>query len=283
MKKHLSIFLASMIFLGGLIPSYSQSKDNITVNVDGQKMDIVGHPAVLDSKTGRVLIPFKSLFLALGVPASEIKWDAKTSTAIGNKEGTVVQLTKNNINAKVNGIDVKMDNAPIIMGNSMMVPLSFVAKHMGGLTSWMGSPDYIVDINIGNGLFPIDVPTIPSTPTQTTIPNQQNQIKAPTKDVGTKNSDVWGTYAMMNKNKDVIVVQFKSDKTLDIKNSTTGKTETATYSISGNTVVIKSNLIGGTYTLSSTKYLDKTYFVLKNDNNTLAMTYISYEQFASVY
>ena len=68
MKKHLGIVLSGLLFLGSIIPVHAQSINNITVNVNDKKMEIVGHPAVLDVKTGRVLIPFKSLFLALGVP-----------------------------------------------------------------------------------------------------------------------------------------------------------------------------------------------------------------------
>lgn len=287
MKKHISIILSGLLFLGSIIPSYAQSVDNITVNVNNQKMNIVGHPAVLDTKTGRVLIPFKSLFLALGVPQSEIKWNQATSTATGTKDGTVVELTKNSVNAKVNGVAIKMDNAPVIMGSSMMVPLSFVAKYMGAQTSWIGKPSYIVNITMGDGLFPIDTPSVPSQPDT----SQQNPAQppkstgtAPAKDTGTKNSDIWGTFAVMNSNKDLIVAQFKADKTLDVKNSTTGKVETASYTINGNVVTINSGIIGGTYTLSTTKYLDKVYYVLKGDNSgTIAMTSITYEQFSSVY
>ena len=63
MKKLISVMMAGMLATGLMIPGFASSKDNITVNVDGNKMAIVGHPAVLDAKTGRVLIPFKSLFL----------------------------------------------------------------------------------------------------------------------------------------------------------------------------------------------------------------------------
>ena len=138
MKRLVSIFMSGILAMGAVFPSFASSKDNITVNVDGNKMAIVGHPAVLDANTGRVLIPFKSLFLAIGVEEKDIKWDATTSTAKGTKDGTVVELTKNNVNAKVDGQAIQMDNAPIIMGTSMMVPLSFVTKYMGGRPCGLG-------------------------------------------------------------------------------------------------------------------------------------------------
>lgn len=280
MKKFLSVLMAGVLTIGMSVPAYASSKDNITVNVDGNKMQIVGHPAVLDTKTGRVMIPFKSLFLALGVPEKDIKWDAATSTAKGTKDGTVVELTKNSKNAKVDGTAIQMDNAPIIMGSSMMVPLSFVTKHMGGQTTWIGAPNYIVEISMSSGLFPIEPPNTSTTPT----PSQPTG-NAPAKDTGTKNNEIWGTFAMNNMKKERIVVQFKSDYTMDLKNISTGKTEKGSYSISNSSVSITSSLIGGNYVLSNTTYSGTTYYVLKGSDSskTLAMTAISYDQFASVY
>lgn len=275
MKRLVSVLMAGVLAMGFVFPTFASAKDNITVNVDGNKMAIVGHPAVLDSNTGRVLIPFKSLFLAIGVEEKDIKWDAATSTAKGTKDGTVVELTKNNVNAKVDGQPIQMDNAPIIMGTSMMVPLSFVTKYMGGQTMWMGAPDYIVNITMSNGLFPIDQPN----------PNTQPSGKAPAKDTGTKNNEIWGTFALNNMKKDKIVAQFKSDYTVDINNITTGKAEKGNYSVSGSSVSITGSSLAGSFTLETTSYAGTTYFILKSSDSskTIAMAQISYEQFASVY
>lgn len=277
MKKLISVMMAGMLATGLMIPGFASSKDNITVNVDGNKMAIVGHPAVLDTKTGRVLIPFKSLFLAIGVQEKDIKWDAKTSTAKGTKDSTVVELTKNNVNAKVDGKPVKMDNAPTIMGTSMMVPLSFVSAQMGGTALWDGAPNYVVNISMDNGLFPVETPgNTGTTPTG----------KAPAKDTGSKNNEIWGTFAINNTQKDKIVAQFKSDYSMDIKNISTGKTEKGSYSVKGSSVTLTSTILGGSYTLSSTVYGGATYYVLKSTDSgksTLAMARITYDQFASVY
>lgn len=278
MKRFISMLMSGVLAIGIAAPAFANSKDNITVNVDGNKMAIVGHPAVLDEKTGRVLIPFKSLFLAIGVQEKDIKWDAVTSTAKGTKDGTVVELTKNNVNAKVDGQAIQMDNAPIIMGTSMMVPLSFVAKYMGGETQWIGAPSYIVNITMSSGLFPVEKPEDTQKP-------QEPASKAPAKDTGTSNNEIWGTFAINNMKKDKIVAQFKSDYTIDIKNVTTGKTEKGKYSIKGSAVSITSDILGGSFTLSTTSYAGTTYYILKGSDSskTLAMAKITYDQFASVY
>ncbi len=280
MKKFLSIFLASTLIVGASLPTFAASRDNITVNVDQVKMEIVGHPAVLDAKTGRVLIPFKSLFLALGVEQKDIKWDAATSTVKATKGDTVIELTKNSKSAKVDGMATQLDNAPIIMGSSLMVPLSFVTKHLGAQAQWIGSPDFRVDITTNSGLFPVS-PVTPTNPTTPVTPS----ASAPAKDTGAKNSDIWGTFAINNMKKDRIVAQFNADFSVDIKNTTTGIVEKGTYSISGTSVTINSSVLGGSFTLSTTVYSGTTYLVLKasDSSKTLAMTAISYDQFASVY
>lgn len=277
MKRFMSVLMSGVLAMGFLFPTYASSKDNITVNVDGNKMAIVGHPAVLDTNANRVMIPFKSLFLAIGVQEKDIKWDAVTSTAKGTKDGTVVELTKNNINAKVDGQAVKMDSAPIIMGTSMMVPLSFVTQQMGGETHWVGAPDYKVNITMSSGLFPIEVPDGGNT--------QTPSGKAPEKDTGTKNNEIWGTFALNNMKKDKIVAQFKSDYKVDVKNITTGKSEQGSYSIDGSSVSITSAILGGSFTLETTSYAGTSYYILKSSDSskTLAMAKITYDQFASVY
>lgn len=280
MKKILSILLTAALLTGTCLSAYAASKDNITVNVDQVQMNIVGHPAVLDAKTGRVLIPFKSLFLALGVEQKDIKWDAATSTVKATKGGTVIELTKNSKSAKMDGVATQLDNAPIIKGTSLMVPLSFVTKHLGAQAQWIGAPNYRVDITTNSGLFPVE-PVVPTNPTTPATPS----ASAPAKDSGTKNSDIWGTFAINNMKKEKIVAQFNADLSVDIKNVSTGATEKGTYSISGTSVTINSAIMGGSFTLSSTVYSGTTYLVLKasDSSKTLAMTAINYEQFASVY
>ena len=290
MKKFLSICTAGMLFFSGGILSTvnAQAKDNITVIVDGSKMPVVGHSAVLDTATSRVMIPFKSLFLAIGVQEKDIKWNAQTSTAKGTKEGIEVELTKNNKMAKVNGNLVEMDAPPVIMGTSMMVPLSFVANQMGGETKWQGSPNYTVDINMGSGLFPV-LPVDPIKPIEPQNPSEGGSTgtvsKAPSKDTAASNSKVHGTWAMQNMNKEKFVIQFRADNTLDINNITLKKSGKGTYNISGDSITIKSDLLSGSYTLEKTTYDGITYYVLNNSDSskTLAITAISYDEFTSVY
>lgn len=282
MKKLMSLVLAATLFLGGSTGiAEAKSKDNITVYVDGLAMSVVGHPAVLDGVTGRVLIPFKSLFLAIGVEEKDIKWDGATSTAKGSKDGISVELTKNDRNAIVNGKVVVMDNAPIIMGTSMMVPLSFVTNQMGATTIWKGNPDYIVEIAVSSGLFP-------GGSGNTGDPGgagNAGNTSAPAKDNSSKQNELQGTHAMQNMARERFVAQFRGDGKLDIKNVTSNKSATGTYTVSGSSVTIRSDVLTGTYNYERTTYAGSTYYVLSNSDSskTVAMTSVTYDEFASVY
>lgn len=280
MKKLMSMLLATSLFFGGAAGiAEAKSKDNISVYVDGLPMTVVGHPGVLDETTGRVMIPFKSLFLAIGVQEKDIKWNATTSTAKGSKDGISVELTKNSKNAIVNGQPVIMDNAPVIMGTSMMVPLSFVTSQMGGTTIWKGNPDYIVEISMGSGLFPGGGGIIDNGG------DTGNTTNAPAKDTSAIKNALQGTHAVQNMSRERFVAQFRGDGKLDIKNITTGKVATGSYTVSGTGVSISSEVLSGSYNYEKTTYAGSTYFVLKNSDSskTLAMTNITYDEFASVY
>lgn len=302
MKRFLSICTAGLVFFGGIsfaMPGYAQSKDNVTVVVDGSPMTVVGHQAVLDQGKGRVMIPFKSLFLAIGVAQKDIKWNSSSSTAKGSREGIEVELTKNNKIAKVNGKSVEMDAPPVIMGTSMMVPLSFVTNQMGGQTKWQGSPAYKVDITMNLGLFPVEpitpaepvkpvepiTPVEPVKPVEPVTPAPGGTAGVPAKDTGASNSEVHGTWAMQNMSKEKFAVQFRSDKTLDIKNISTNKSAKGTYSISDSALTIKSDVLSGSYKLEKTSYNGNEYYILNSTDSTktLAITPVTYDEFASVY
>ena len=129
---------------------------------------------------------------------------------------------------------------------------------------------------MSSGLFPIETP---ESGTQTPSGN------APAKDTGSKNNEIWGTFALNNMKKDKIVAQFKSDYTVDIKNITTGKSEKGNYSISGSAVTMTGSALAGSFTLETTSYAGTSYYILKSADvsKTLAMAKITYDQFASVY
>lgn len=292
MKRFLSICTASFVFMAGgafAMPGYAQSKDNVTVIVDELPMNVVGHPAVLDEKASRVMIPFKSLFLAIGVAEKDIKWNAATSTAKGTREGIEVELTKNSNKAKVNGKSVDLDAPPVIMGTSMMVPLSFVANQMGGGTKWEGNPSYKVDISMGSGLFPSEPvkPVEPTKPVEPVKPVEPGTgtITVPLKDTAASNSQIHGTWAMQSVSNVKYAVQFKADKTMDIKNISSNKVAKGTYTISGDNLTVKSDVLSGTYKLEKTTYSGTVYYILNNTDSTktLAVTAVSYDEFASVY
>ena len=148
---------------------------------------------------------------------------------------------------------------------------------------------------MGNGLFPFEpaVPVNPTTPVEPETPvNPTNPTNpttpgstAPAKDTAASNSEIHGTWAMQSINGVKYVVQFRADKTMDIKNISSNKAAKGTYSISGDNLTVKSDVLSGSFKLEKHIYNDTVYYMLNNTDSSKkhAITAVSYDEFASVY
>jgi len=105
---------------------------SISVSLNGQKINMASDP-VIDTKSNRVLVPFRGIFETLGL---KVNWDATTRTITGTKQGTTIRLSIGSKTAIVNGNNVTLDVAPKIVNGATMVPLRFVAESSGLNVRW---------------------------------------------------------------------------------------------------------------------------------------------------
>ena len=82
---------------------------------------------------GRTLVPMRAIFEALD---ASVTWDAATSTATGEKDGTVVKITKDSKTAYVNGNEYTLDTPAQIKDGRFVVPVRFIAESFGVLVEW---------------------------------------------------------------------------------------------------------------------------------------------------
>lgn len=73
-------------------------------------------------------LPAKEIGTALN---ASIDWDAATKTVSLTSGGNNVTMTIGNTEALVNGQTLAMDAAPLLAGGKMLVPVAFVAGHLG--------------------------------------------------------------------------------------------------------------------------------------------------------
>ncbi|WP_308637378.1 stalk domain-containing protein [Paenibacillus silvisoli] len=98
-------------------------------------------------KDGRVLVPFRKIFEALGF---QVKWNGSLQQATGTKTGLKIELTMNSSKAKANGKTVTLDVPPQMIKNSTMVPLRFVSENSGN-TVQFATKGSVSTITIGSG------------------------------------------------------------------------------------------------------------------------------------
>lgn len=96
---------------------------NATVNGVVYTMDQAAYV-----KNGRTLVPFRFLAEALG---ATVGWDANTSTASLNLQGSEVKVTIGSKNASINNTAATLDVPAEVTGGRTFIPLRFVSEALG--------------------------------------------------------------------------------------------------------------------------------------------------------
>lgn len=124
--------LVSLLLLLALsLPASPAAAEPVpTVAVDGQVLDL---PAAPLTANGRVLVPMRPIFEALG---AEVLWDGTSSTVSAVRGWDVVRLTVGSRQAYVDGRVVTLDSPPVISNGRTLVPVRFVGEALGAAVEW---------------------------------------------------------------------------------------------------------------------------------------------------
>jgi hypothetical protein len=97
-------------------------------------------------KNSRTLTPFRTVFEELGF---SVEWDEASSKITGTKNKMRIELWINKDYAIVNGTQIILDVAPIILSSRTLVPLRFVSENAGAYVEWNGDTKkvHILKIN----------------------------------------------------------------------------------------------------------------------------------------
>ena len=130
LQKKFFILLLALVFVCA-VPFVSLAAEKaITVVLDGKQVSLTADPVIED---GRTLVPFRSIFEAIGLT---VGWDADTKTVTGTKDGKSIKLVIGNKTAVVDGENKTLDVAPAIKDGATLVPLRFVAEASGLNVQW---------------------------------------------------------------------------------------------------------------------------------------------------
>lgn len=115
-----------------------KEKNNVVrVHIDGHIIAFDTSPII---ENGTTLVGFRSVLEALGATVS---WDEETKNVTAEKDGTVIRLTVGSDTAYVDDEAQALPAAPVIIGNSTMIPVRFISEQLGMKVSWNGETKLI--------------------------------------------------------------------------------------------------------------------------------------------
>ncbi len=143
MKKLVSLVLALCMVLSlcavsvsaneAVAASQMQTKDIITIMVDGKYVDCASYGQTPVIVEGRTLVPLRSVFEALG---ATVEWNNEMRAAISEKGDLVVVVTIDSKEMMVGGTPKAIDVPAQIMNGRTMVPVRAVAEAFGCKVEW---------------------------------------------------------------------------------------------------------------------------------------------------
>ncbi|MDU1582586.1 MAG: stalk domain-containing protein [Peptoniphilus harei] len=102
---------------------------NYSINGESKKMD--AKPFI---KNNRTLVPLRFVVEALG---GEVNWDGEDRLVRVNSNGKNIELKIDSPIIKIDGKDVKIDQAAIIKGDRTYVPIRFIAENLDMVVNYI--------------------------------------------------------------------------------------------------------------------------------------------------
>ena len=102
---------------------------NYSINGESKKMD--AKPFI---KNNRTLVPLRFVVEALG---GEVNWDGENRLVRVNSNGKNIELKIDSQIIKIDGKDVKIDQAAIIKGDRTYVPIRFIAENLDMVVNYI--------------------------------------------------------------------------------------------------------------------------------------------------
>jgi hypothetical protein len=114
-------------------PASAPAADNITVKLNGSALSFDVAPQIINDRT---MVPMRKIFESLG---ASVDWNGDTRTITSSKGDTSIVMAIDNPVMTVNGTEVTLDSAPVIVDDRTLVPVRAIAESFGSTVDWDGS------------------------------------------------------------------------------------------------------------------------------------------------
>jgi hypothetical protein len=132
----MAIAVAAACTVAGAAPGVNAQSANAQTNastrvqVNGRNLPTAVPPVLVN---GRTLVPMRDIFEALG---ATVQWNPVTRGIVATRNGTNVGLQIGSRAASLNNQRLTLDQSPIVMRGSTLVPLRFVSEALGAQVNW---------------------------------------------------------------------------------------------------------------------------------------------------
>ena len=124
--------LAIVSLLSSIMTISVLAEDDISVVLNGSKMDFDVPPQIINERT---MVPLRAIFEALG---AEVDWNSDTKTVTSEKDGTTIKLTIDNPTMYINDKAVTLDAPGCIIDGRTLVPVRAISEAYGIQVGWNG-------------------------------------------------------------------------------------------------------------------------------------------------
>lgn len=160
MKKYLSFFIATMLFVFSSCNVFSASENiSVIMQIDNPQMFVNNVARDIDPgfattpviRNERALVPIRAITETFG---GKTTWNESTKTVSLSYEDKEILLTINSNEAYINNVPFTLEAAPQIIGGRTMVPIRFITDGLHFFIEWNGEyasitiADYPDGINI---------------------------------------------------------------------------------------------------------------------------------------
>ncbi len=139
MKKLITLILTLFTIF-----TTAHATDEISVYIEGQKVEFDQPPVIID---GRTLVPMRALFEALG---ANVSWEEETKTVFGTSLGISVYVTIDENVMFRNTCEIDLDVPAKIINGRTMIPLRVVSEAFGMQVIWDNQSRTINLSSLGN-------------------------------------------------------------------------------------------------------------------------------------
>jgi N-acetylmuramoyl-L-alanine amidase len=130
--KKLGFVMVLIVFLLAFPRTGEASSSSATIFLDGQQLNLSSGVQVANMK-GNVMIPIRVVSENLGF---KVGWEKASQTVTVENSQKTVRMVVGSPQAELNGAPVDLNLAPVLNGQTTLVPLRFVSEQMGLDVKW---------------------------------------------------------------------------------------------------------------------------------------------------